>query len=159
MRRPLPDLGPRGEGYVAIQVVLFVAIALAGLLGPAWSGPVRVATDTLGGVLIVGGGVLALRGVLDLGDSLTVVPRPRDRSTLVQRGAYALVRHPIYGGLVLAAVGWGLATASPLAIAAGLVLGVFFDLKSRREEGWLEERYADYPAYRSRTRRLIPWLY
>ena len=159
MRRALPDLGPRGEGYVAIQVVLFVAIALAGLLGPAWSGPVRVATDTLGGVLIVGGGILALRGVLDLGDSLTVVPRPRDRSTLVQRGAYALVRHPIYGGLVLAAVGWGLATASPLAIAAGLVLGVFFDLKSRREEGWLEERYADYPAYRSRTRRLIPWLY
>ncbi len=159
MRRALPDLGPRGEGYVAIQAVLFVAIALAGLLGPAWSGPVRVATDTLGGVLIVGGGVLALRGVLDLGDSLTVVPRPRDRSTLVQRGAYALVRHPIYGGLVLAAVGWGLATASPLAIAAGLVLGVFFDLKSRREEGWLEERYADYPAYRSRTRRLIPWLY
>lgn len=159
MQRPLPDLGPRGEGYVAIQSVLFLAIALAGLFGPAWSGRARVATALVGVALIAGGALLALRGALDLGKSLTVVPRPLDRSTLVERGAYAVVRHPIYGGLVVASVGWGLATASPLALVAGLVLGVFFDLKSRREEGWLEERYPDYPAYRSRTRRLIPWLY
>jgi len=35
----------------------------------------------------------------------------------------------------------------------------FFDLKSRREERWLEERYPGYAAYRARTRRLIPGLY
>ncbi len=159
MQRPLPDLGPRGEGYVAIQFVLFAVIALAGLLGPAWGGALRPVTDVAGAALIAAGGLLALRGVLDLGDSLTVVPRPRDRARLVERGSYALVRHPIYGGLVVAAVGWGLATASPVAVLAGVVLGAFFDLKSRREEGWLEERYAGYATYRARTRRLIPWLY
>ena len=33
----LPSLGPRGEGWVAIQVVLFVLLAVAGSAGPAWA--------------------------------------------------------------------------------------------------------------------------
>ena len=65
----------------------------------------------------------------------------------------------MYGGAVIAALGWGLAMASPMALAGAFVLGVFFDLKSRREEAWLGERFAGYAAYRQHTRRLIPWLY
>jgi protein-S-isoprenylcysteine O-methyltransferase Ste14 len=61
--------------------------------------------------------------------------------------------------LIAAAFGWGLLTASPLAIAGGAVLIAFFDLKSRREEIWLAERYTGYVAYRARTRRLLPWIY
>ena len=41
---------------------------------------------------------------------------------------------------------------------AGVLL-VFFDLKSRREEVWLAEQFTDYEAYRSRTRKLVPWVY
>lgn len=156
----LPSLGPRGEGWVAIQVVLFLAIVAAGLLaGGAWSDTAAVAGAVGGLALVAAGGFLAVRGVLDLGRSLTPLPRPRDDATLVDTGAYAWCRHPIYGGLVLAALGWGLLTASPLALLLGLVLLGFFDLKSRREERWLVERYPDYPAYRARTRRLIPGLY
>jgi protein-S-isoprenylcysteine O-methyltransferase Ste14 len=39
------------------------------------------------------------------------------------------------------------------------VLLAFFDLKSRREEVWLRERYADYASYSSRVRKLIPFVY
>lgn len=56
-------------------------------------------------------------------------------------------------------MGWGLVAASSLTLAGAILLAVFFDLKSRREEIWLVERYSDYAAYRSRTRRLLPWLY
>ena len=36
-------------------------------------------------------------------------------------------------------------------------LPIFLDLKSRREEAFLEERYPDYAAYRERVpRRLFP---
>ncbi len=52
------------------------------------------------------------------------------------------VRHPIYGGLVLASLGWGLLTASPATIGAAIVLLGFFELKSRREEAWLEDASA-----------------
>jgi protein-S-isoprenylcysteine O-methyltransferase Ste14 len=154
----LPSLGPRGEGWVVIQGILLVAIAVAGALGPAWDGAIRVASSIVGGLLIAGGLVLAERGTRDLRQALTPLPYPRAGAELVETGVYGLVRHPIYGGLVLMAAGWGLLTASPAALAAAALLLLFFELKSRREEAWLEGRFAGYAAYRARTRRLIPWI-
>ena len=154
----LPALGARGEGWVAIQGVLLLATAAAGLLGPAWDGVPRLLTSIAGAALIAGGLRLAVRGIRDLRDALTPLPYPRPGAELVETGVYALVRHPIYGGLVIAGVGWGLLTASPPAIGAALVLLGFFELKSRREEAWLEVRFPGYAAYRARTRRLIPWV-
>jgi protein-S-isoprenylcysteine O-methyltransferase Ste14 len=154
----LPSLGPRGEGWVAIQVVLLLATLAAGVLGPAWSGPIRVVSSIFGVGLVVGGLVLSIRGASDLSDALTPLPYPRDDAELVETGIYAHVRHPIYGGLILGALGWGLLTASIPALGLAAVLWAFFQLKSRREERWLETRFPGYPAYRERTRRLIPWV-
>jgi len=70
-----------------------------------------------------------------------------------------MVRHPIYGGIVIASLGWGLATASVAAVVGALVILAFFRLKSAREEAWLAERYAGYDAYRGRTRRMLPFVY
>ena len=154
----LPALGPRGEGWVVIQGVLLVVTAAAGWLGPAWDGAPRLLSSIAGVVLIAAGLWLAARGIRDLRGALTPLPYPRQGAELVETGVYALVRHPIYGGLVIAGVGWGLLTASPAAIAAAVVLLAFFELKSRREEAWLEGRFAGYAAYRARTRRLIPWI-
>ena len=157
--RRLPDLGPRGEGWFLVQVPILGAIAIAGLLGPAWSGSPRALSAVVGAVLIGSGGVLAVRGILDLGGNLTPFPKPLEGAALVDTGAYGLVRHPIYGGLILGGFGWGLLTASPVSLASSIILAVFFDLKSRREEAWLVEQLDGYAAYRDRTRRLLPWLY
>jgi protein-S-isoprenylcysteine O-methyltransferase Ste14 len=154
----LPSLGPKGEGWVVIQGVLLLAVAVAGLLGPAWTGIPRIVTSIIGLGAVAAGLVLAVRGLRDLGSNLTPLPHPRDQADLVVTGVYGLVRHPIYGGLIIGAVGWGLLTASPAALLAAFALWGFFELKSRREEAWLDARYADYPAYRARTRRLIPWI-
>ena len=155
----LPALGPRGEGWVLIQGVLLVFVGAAGWsLGPDWSGPLRLAGIVLGIALIAGGIILGVRGVVDLGESLTPLPRPRDGAKLVDTGAYALVRHPIYGGLILGAFGWAILQASVVAIAIAGVLTVFFRLKSSREERWLLDRFEGYAAYRTRTRRFIPWI-
>jgi protein-S-isoprenylcysteine O-methyltransferase Ste14 len=155
----LPDLGRRGEGWFLLQLVLFGVIAGSGAVGPVWAGWPRVVGMAFGAILICCGGILSFRGVIDLRENLTPFPKPLAGARLVETGAYRLVRHPIYGGLILGALGWGLATASPPALLGAIVLAGFFDLKSRREEIWLSERYGDYPAYRSRTRRLLPWLY
>ena len=98
-------------------------------------------------------------GLLDLRGALTPLPRPREGAELVEIGVYRLVRHPVYGGLVLAAVGWGLFTASVVALATAPLLLGFFRLKSGREEAWLRERYPAYEAYAARTKRMIPWVY
>jgi protein-S-isoprenylcysteine O-methyltransferase Ste14 len=156
----LPALGHRGEGWVAVQLLLIALVALAGLLGPVWNGTPRLATSSVG-VILVGVGVgFAVLGVrhLHAHDALTALPYPRHEARLVQTGVYGIVRHPIYSGLIISSFGWALLTASPPAIALSGVLLAFFELKSRREEAWLERRFPGYLAYQARTPRLIPWL-
>ena len=156
----LPSLGPRGEGWVVIQFVILGLIAVAGFAGGGgWVRETRFATTVVAAFLLVAGGVLALKGILDLSDSLTPLPHPRDGASLVDTGSYALVRHPIYGGLVIGSIGWALLTASILALLGAMLLLGFFRLKSEREEAWLAQRYPGYTAYRARTRRMIPFIY
>jgi protein-S-isoprenylcysteine O-methyltransferase Ste14 len=155
----LPALGPRGEGWFAAQIVLFALIAYGAEWGGAWAGWLRGATVGAGVALAACGALLAFRGLVDLGRNLTPFPAPLRHAHLVDCGAYSLVRHPIYGGLIIGATGWGLGFASPLALAGAVLLAGFFDLKSRREEVWLAERYPDYPSYRARTRKMLPWVY
>jgi protein-S-isoprenylcysteine O-methyltransferase Ste14 len=154
----LPSFGPRGEGWVLIQGVLLVLAFAAGWsLGPDWAGALRIAGAVTGLVLIIGGVVLAVRGAVDLGGALTPMPRPRTGAELVETGVYRFVRHPIYGGLILAAFGWAIAQASVVAVALGVVLAAFLFVKSSREEAWLTQRFPAYEAYRARTRRFLPW--
>ena len=154
----LPSLGPRGEGWVLVQGVLLVLVASAGWsLGPDWSGPLQLAGTVVGIVLFAGGLALAVRGVVDLGSAMTPVPKPRKDAHLVDTGIYGVVRHPIYGGVMLAAFGWAIARASAVAVSFAAALAVFLLLKSTREEAWLSQRYPGYAAYRARTRRLVPW--
>jgi len=159
MTRLPPPLGPRGEGWVALQVVVLVLAAASGFAGPVLEGPARDSAGWLGLGLVLGGGLLTVRGLWDLRRQITALPYPPDGARLVDRGAYRLVRHPIYGGIVLGGIGWALATASAAAAVMAVVLFAFFDLKARREEIWLLERMPGYAEYRARTRRLVPWIY
>jgi protein-S-isoprenylcysteine O-methyltransferase Ste14 len=155
----LPDFGRRGEGWVVLQVVLLLVIFIAGSVGPQWDGVGWVVGVALGLVLMVVGFSLLLGGILALRRQLTPLPRPVPGGRLIEDGVFGLVRHPMYGGGILAAIGWGLVTASIPALVGAIALLVFADLKSRREEAWLAEQFEDYGAYSSRTRRLIPWIY
>jgi protein-S-isoprenylcysteine O-methyltransferase Ste14 len=108
---------------------------------------------------LLGGSILALAGVLRLGSNLTPLPYPKSDATLVETGPYALVRHPIYSGLILAAFGWALFVHGWLTLSYAIVLLIFFDVKSRIEERWLSEKFTGYAKYRKRIRKLIPWVY
>jgi protein-S-isoprenylcysteine O-methyltransferase Ste14 len=77
----------------------------------------------------------------------------------VTSGVYGLVRHPIYTGLILGTLGWSLWNANLLGAGLALLLFVFFDLKSRREERWLMEAYPGYAEYKRHVRKLIPLVY
>jgi protein-S-isoprenylcysteine O-methyltransferase Ste14 len=154
----LPDLGPRGEGWVALQGILFLAIAASALLPPAWDGTLRTMTTVVGVALVGLGAILIVLGMRDLGGSLAAVPRPRDDGVLVETGVYGRARHPIYGGLVLGASGWALMGASPVGLLLAAALLGFFTLKSTREEAWLVERFPGYAAYRLRTKRFVPFV-
>lgn len=155
----LPTLGPRGVGWVLVQGILIVLVAVSGArLGAGWPEPLRLVGMLVGSALIVGGLALVARARLDMGRVWTPLPKPRDSSRLIETGAFAIVRHPIYAGIILAGFGWGVVRASPAAIALTVALAGFSSLKAAREEAWLEARYPAYAAYRARTPGFIPWL-
>ena len=155
--------GKRGEWYVIGQVVLFVLIALGGRLWPsaaAWPQPLATVAMWIGALLILLGGALAIGGVLALGErNLTALPYPREEASLVEKGPYAIVRNPIYTGLIFASFGWGLWLQAPLSLVFAAALFVLFDRKSRKEEAWLIERFPEYLDYCAKVKRLIPWVY
>jgi len=154
--------GERGEWYVVVQGLLFLVVAL----GPQeafgltrWGPPFGSATFLPGLALMGAGGLLGLAGLLNLGRNLTPLPHPKDDAELVETGAYSFVRHPIYSGLIMAALGWALSVASPLTLLYAVSLFLFFDIKSRREEQWLSAKFPRYAEYQRRVRKLIPFIY
>ena len=150
----------RGEWYVLVQGVLLVLVLAApGFDRFGWGAPWSIASFIAGDVLIIAGIVLGVAGVVRLGRNLTPLPHPRKDATLVEGGAYSLVRHPIYAGLAFAAVGWGLLWRSPATLALAAMLLVFFDVKSRREEAWLVKAFPRYAEYQRRVKKLIPFVY
>ncbi len=139
----IPELGPRGEGWVAVQLLLIAAVAGCGFVGGSWPASVEAFLSILGLVLIAAGATFFLLGILALGSSLTPLPRPRDDGSLRRSGILRHVRHPIYGGVILLALGWSLAS-SPVGLIPTALLVALLELKSRREEAWLVERYPEY---------------
>lgn len=145
-----------------VQVALF-ALMIGGpktMSGwPVWPPGLASVATVAGAALAVAGGVLALWGVSGLGSNLTALPYPKDGSQLVVSGPYAIVRHPIYSGLIIGALGFALFVHGWLSLIYALVLFIFFDVKSRKEERWLVQKFPDYPEYVARVRKLIPWVY
>jgi protein-S-isoprenylcysteine O-methyltransferase Ste14 len=154
----LPSLGRRGEGWVAAQGAVVALVVLALVFGPPWPTPAAAVLSAAGIAIAACGIVLFLAGTLGLGRSLTPFPKPKDDASLNEGGAFAFVRHPIYGGVILGIAGWSLAT-TPLGLATTAVVLAFLELKSTREEAWLAERYPGYDAYRKRVRwKFFPGL-
>ena len=156
----LPSLGARGGGWVATQSALLVLIALSALVGLGWPGGLGTPMRIVGLVVLACGLLLVAAGGIQLGGAMTAFPAPRAGGELREHGLYAHVRHPIYTGGVLVAAGWSIVFASIVGAVLTLLLVVFFDLKSRREEELLVERYPQYGEYRERTRaRFVPRVY
>jgi protein-S-isoprenylcysteine O-methyltransferase Ste14 len=162
MNRPAWWKNSRGEWFVVLQTILFALIALGPEsidVRPGLPSGVRETALAVGGVLAGAGLLLALAGLWWLGDNLSVFPHPKDDATLVQSGAYGIVRHPIYSGLITGAFGWALLNTSVVTLMYAGVLLVFFDIKSRREERWLARKFPEYAAYQRRVHKLIPFVY
>lgn len=122
---------PRDPFSSARLVAGLVIIALAALLG-VWSG-------------------------MRLGSALTPTPLPIPGAALRTDGPYALVRHPIYAAVLLAAVGYTVALGSWWTVLVFAILTVFFVLKSRWEDRLLSEVHGDeWTSWARTTGALLP---
>jgi protein-S-isoprenylcysteine O-methyltransferase Ste14 len=152
----------RGELFVIAQFIVIALVAMAprtlsGL--PEWSSGFRTFGSIAGGLMILSGLSLAAAGALKLGHNLTPLITPKESGVLLEQGAYGLVRHPIYSGILQLAFGWGLRTHGWLTLGYALLLFVILDRKARREEVILHKVFPGYASYSRRVRRLIPFIY
>lgn len=77
---------------------------------------------------------------------------------VVDTGPYALVRHPIYTGLLLALAATAVLKGTPIALAGLVLFGFSFYLKARVEERWLRQQLGAqaYADYQHRVPMLLP---
>jgi len=159
--------GARPERASLILLIVALLVGFAGaaviaghLAATALPGPVTL--FVIGAVVMAAGLALRWWSVIVLGRSFTVEVRVRDEQQVVDRGPYAVVRHPSYSGLVLVIVGFGLLLGNWLALvvvvvipAAGLVYRI------RVEERMLADGIGDpYRRYLARIRyRLVPFVW
>ena len=156
----LPALGRRGGGWVVAQVALIAAVFASAIFGRGWGSNYEVAAYAFGAALLALGLGLLMTGAAQLGSSLTPFPAPKEGQKLVTTGAFALSRHPMYGGGILIALGWTVIFASPVSLFWTVVLALFLNVKAEREEAWLREQLPGYEHYQEQTpRKLLPFLY
>jgi protein-S-isoprenylcysteine O-methyltransferase Ste14 len=78
---------------------------------------------------------------------------------VVDTGPYAIVRHPIYTGLIVAAFATAILKGAPSGLAGASLITLGFAIKARLEERFLREQLGPdaYDSYRRRVPMLIPF--
>jgi protein-S-isoprenylcysteine O-methyltransferase Ste14 len=112
----------------------------------------------IGAILVVAGLGFAVWARIYLGRNWGMPMTQKDEPELVITGPYRLVRHPIYSGLLLAALGTSLAVTFYWLIAM-IVLGAYFIYSATVEERIMTTSFpTTYPDYRTKTKMLIPFV-
>jgi protein-S-isoprenylcysteine O-methyltransferase Ste14 len=144
-----------------VDLVALWAVAVA-VLGWRWrvvpTGAEGVAAAA--GLALVGAGTgLAVWGKWRLGRMFSATFGIKRDHVLVTDGPFAITRHPIYSGILVALAGsalvWNLALN--LALAAGFAIAFWFHTVF--EEELFEKHFGEaWHAYRERVPRLVPFL-
>jgi len=117
-----------------------------------------VSMAVLGAIMATLGVVLAFSARAAIGRNWAPPATRRTDTELVTSGAYAFVRHPIYGGILLMMIGTAIGLIPTWWLVAAAA-GIYFFYSARSEEAFMTERFPDsYPAYCARTKMLLPFL-
>jgi protein-S-isoprenylcysteine O-methyltransferase Ste14 len=139
-----------------------VIIVLGGVLIRLLGGDPRLvhnpALELLGVILFLSGLGVAVWARVHLGRNWGMPMTEQEEPELVTSGPYRAVRHPIYSGLLLALLGTAFAIYIHWLIVVGIT-AAYFVYSAREEERFLTAALPKaYPAYRAKTKMLIPFV-
>jgi protein-S-isoprenylcysteine O-methyltransferase Ste14 len=150
----------------AAAVIIFVAVRL----GRSTRSPAAVlfshgiftpplALGWFGAILTAIGIGFAIWARINLGRNWSSHPAVKEHHELVTTGPYAYVRHPIYSGIMPAALGTAI-TSSIFGVGMFIFISIAFAVRMNKEEKIMLELFPDqYPEYQKRTKRLVPFVW
>ena len=156
------DPSPRGEtqsrrNWLRLLLAVFLIVALR-TYHPG-STTLDAGIEWLGVAVCAAGIGIATRARVCLGRNRGIPMTVRARPKLVRSGPYRVVRHPIYSGLLLAAIGSALVTG-PGWLVVVIGAGAYFVVSLRVEETDMAAAFPEqYSEYAGHTKRLIPYVY
>jgi len=114
----------------------------------------------IGAALTLAGLAFSVWARRHLGRNWSAIVTLKEGHELVTSGPYALVRHPIYTGLLFGFLGSAIALGRWRGLLAVALFYVTALRKYRIEEHWMRERFGSaYDAYRARVKAIVPFLF
>jgi protein-S-isoprenylcysteine O-methyltransferase Ste14 len=148
-------------GYVLPLLIGGVLIGVHRAPWPGWLSvrlwPHSPWPPRLGLVLVTVGLLFAVWARVHLGRNWSGIVTVKEGHELIRTGPYALVRHPIYTGLITAVLGTAVISATVRAALGLAVIAVSLVLKSRIEERFMRETFGEYARYRREVPALVPF--
>ena len=150
-------------GYRVVAGILIAGMVVAGRLlhvsshARLWQTtlPLGIVTDCM----VLAGAAFTVWARITLGRNWSAEVTFKEDHELIESGPYALVRHPIYTGLILMALGTAInyGRAIGFALLVALCGGLWW--KARQEERIMSSHFPDaYRAYKTRVRAIIPFV-
>lgn len=143
---------------LVLVAVLALVMWFAAAYTPGWPGAEPLQT-WLPRILLAAGALLMAMGAVAFRRHRTTVDptRPDDASALVTSGVYRVTRNPMYLGMLLVLLAWGVALKSPVAllVVAGFVL-YMNRFQITPEERALRNRFGE--AFDDYCRSVRRWL-
>lgn len=156
-------LGIRGE--FAFRTLQIAGAILLGVPAHGYQGPLRLwlvsRTEAWGCALVIAGGFgFAWWARVHLGELWSAQVTAKQSHRVVDSGPYAIVRHPIYTGILVAVIATAAAKGTIPGLAGLLLITIGIWIKAGIEETWLSSQLdaGAYQQYRRKVPMLIPFV-
>lgn len=123
--------------------------------------PVSTGLGIIGVLLSIAAVAFAIWARLTLGKNWSgaVITLKKDHQ-LVTSGPYKYVRHPIYTGYFLATLGTALTIGTFASYIATIMIFIGFLIRMNKEETLMTTHFpSEYPAYKQRSKKIIPFIW
>ena len=153
------------EGHLGQNFVLLFGIIAAFLLPylPIFHflnyAPVNPILSCIGVIMCLAGMAILISARQHLGRNWSPLVSAKEGHELVTSGPYHYVRHPMYAGYLVAALGSAL-VGDGAWIFLTVILGALFLWRVGAEDKLLAQQFPNqYPEYKKRTKALIPFVW
>ena len=142
---------------IAIAVLSIPRIPLPSLYLQLWL--VGLWPFWLGAAITIAGLLFAVWAREHLGSNWSRSVTIKQGHELITTGPYAVVRHPIYTGILTGFLGMAIAISQVRGFIAFVLIFLALWIKLRMEEQWMRSQFGEmYATYAHKTAALVPYL-